>query len=176
MNILKPILVVTILIFFISCKEKHNEKTADVSGSVTNGNVAIQVTMEGKTHSISQKDIIAKEVNFAKDTLELMFRAEGNPFELNLNFINSDIITKGSGTYSLTGTDNHKSGINLNFLNTERKGRTIDRRVVFNKGTITIEKLSKNELQMTFDGEASPMMDFKNENSFPVSGKVDINY
>ena len=138
--------------------------------------MAIEVNMEGKTYSILQKDIIAKEIDFEKDTLELMFRAEYNPFQLNLNFTNSDIMTKGSTTYSLTGIDNHKSDINLNFLNTERKGRTIDRRIVFNKGTITIEKLSKNELQMTFDGEASPMMDFKNENSFPVSGKVDVNY
>lgn len=176
MNILKPIVAVIILLLLGSCKEKQSDSNADLIGTILDKDIAIQVTMEGKTHTILQKDVQWKAVDFEKDTLELMFRAKDNPFELNLNTYSKDVVNNENATYSLSGKDNYKSAIGLNFLNAEREGRKIDRRIVFNKGTITIKNLSKNQLQMTFEGEAGPMMDFKNKNSFPVSGKVDINY
>ena len=176
MKILKSIRPLIILVLLCSCKEKQNEKTANLTGSITDKNVAIQVTMEGKTHSILQKNILTKAVNFEYDTLQFLFQAEDNPFQLNLNLANTDIINKGNATYLLPEADSGNVIIDLNFFNGKREGRKIDRRIVFRKGTINIATLTKNKLQISFEGEGRPMMDFKN--SFPISiyGKVNVSY
>ncbi len=164
--------IITILLF--ACKEKQNEKTANLKESSSNRSVAIQVTMEGKTHSILQKNIVPKDVRFESDTLQFLFYAEDNPFQLNLNLTSTDITNKGSAIYAIPEANATNSSVDLNFFNGERRGKKMNRRIVFRKGTINIQKLTKNKLEMTFKGEGGGMMDRKN--SFPVSGKVNVSY
>ena len=174
MKVLKSMLPYILLILVCSCKERQDEKTANINGIISGKDVAIQVTMEGKTHSILQKNILAKEVTFDNDTLQFLFRAEGNPFQLNLNLTNTDIINKGNATYVLPEADTHKVTIDLNFFNAKREGAKIDRRIVFRTGTINIEELTKNKMQMTFEGEGWPLLNRKNR--FPISGKINVTY
>ncbi|RPD96625.1 hypothetical protein EGM88_09690 [Aureibaculum marinum] len=163
-----------ILVLLFSCKEKHNEKTSNINKSSINSDVAIQVTMEGKTHSILQKNIVPTNVQFKSDTLQFLFYAEENPFQLNLNLTSTDIVDKGKAIYTIPEINTPRIKVDLNFFNGEREGKKMNRRIIFRKGTINIKELTKNKLEMTFEGEGGGMMDRKN--SFPISGKVNVSY
>jgi hypothetical protein len=130
--------------------------------------------MENQTHTLDQKDINPVGVTFKNDTLQFVFYTNDAPFKLNLNLNNTDIINKGSATYTIPEANAEHTTVDLNFYNAKREGKSANRRIVFRKGTIHIKKLTKNTLQMTFDGVGGGMLDF--DNNFPITGQVNVTY
>tara|TARA_R110002073_G_scaffold279026_1_gene442925 strand:- start:180941 stop:181462 length:522 start_codon:yes stop_codon:yes gene_type:complete len=173
---MRSILTFTILFLLISCKEtvKQNSDAETLKNTINEGNAAVQVRMEGKTHMLQQKDLNPIKGIFENDTLQFVFYTNDNPFQLNLNLNNTDLINKGSATYNIPEANAMKTKVDLNFFNTERAGKRMNRRIIFRKGTVTIKQLTKNNLQMTFEGEGGGMMD--SGNNFPISGKVNVSY
>lgn len=145
----------------------YAENQSDFSGSVS-------ITMEGKTHELSDLDGRACKASFEDGEIRFLFRMEGVPVSLNLNFPTQAILEKGSGTFQIPEANAAKTVIDLNFFNSERESSRINKRIIFRQGTIQIDRLTRSHLEMSFEGEGGGMMDrFSN---FPITGKVSVEY
>lgn len=175
------IIVVMSTILFFSCadnaksaKNSFNESTDISKTLVDNKNVAIQVQMEGKTHTILQRDLNPNRITFENDSLQFVFYTNEHPFKVNFNLNNTDIINKGTASYNIPEANALKTKVDLSFFNNAREVKSMNKRIIFRKGTISISKLSNRQLQMTFEGEGSGVMEYGK--NFPISGKVNVNY
>lgn len=165
-------------VLFISCKEnpKDTDSLLDASANqLTINEYVIEVSMEGTVFQIKQQHLEPNSKSiFKKDSIFLEFWEAGNPLKLNLNLTNSSILETGTATYKIPDANAPKIKVHLNFYNADRDTKSMNKRIIFRKGIIEIKKLTNNELQMTFDGEGSGMMEYGK--NFPISGKVDVTY
>ena len=66
-------------------------------------------------------------------------------------------------------------GANLeNFFNNERDVKSMNKRIIFRKGILNITKITEHQLQMTFEGEGSGMLEYGK--NFPISGEATVNF
>lgn len=166
---MKVIFQLMLVLLIVSCKENQTKETANLSKQ--SSTYAVTATMEGKTHKLEQGELLPDiKTVFNRDSILLLFRGEDNPFQLNFNLTHTDILAKGAGSYTIPEANAGKAMVDLNFFDMERDAKRINKRIVFRKGTIQIQKLTENKLEMTFEGTGSGMLDSKN--SFPVSGKI----
>jgi hypothetical protein len=170
---MKTIFKFLVVILLFSCNEKSQKSLAYNSNDLEEN--AIHVEMENKTFGIQQKNLEPiKKTLFKKDSILLIFWEDDNPLKLNFNLFNTDILDTGSATYTIPDVNAKKQMVDLNFYNKDRDVKSTNRRIIFKKGTITITKLTDHQLQMTFEGEGSGIMEYNK--TFPISGKVDVNY
>jgi hypothetical protein len=169
--LLTGLLLLTLLLF--SCNE-NSSKSASTSIVKDNSNAAVAVTMEGMTHTLLLKELNPVKTTFVNDTLQFLFYTNENPFKLNFNLHNTDIIQKGSATYTIPDVNARKVKVDLNFFNSDRNVKRTNKRIIFRKGTIRITKITEHELHMTFEGEGSGMLEYGK--NFPISGKVNIRF
>ena len=165
-------------------KEKISDSISAVESSIPpdsmallneNSDHGVTLTMEGQTYTMEQKDINPQTtVNFEDDDLKFVFYTNESTVSINLNLTETDILNLGSAAYAIPEVNLGKVKVDLNFFNQERQSSRTNKRIVFRKGEIQIEKITKNELVLTFKGEGSGMMD--RENSFPIEGSINIAY
>tara|TARA_R110002049_G_scaffold72563_4_gene187801 strand:- start:5584 stop:6123 length:540 start_codon:yes stop_codon:yes gene_type:complete len=167
------ILGLFLTLLLISCN--HNPKNAIAANAATTGNYAVEVNMEGNVFQIKQEDLEPKMKKiFKKDSIFLEFWEDGNPIRLNLNLTHTDILEQGTTSFQIPEDNSPRIKADLNFFNTERDVKRMNKRIIFRKGSIEIKKLTNNRLEMTFEGEGSGMMD--RNNTFPISGNIMVNY
>ena len=167
------LLLITGCMLLFSCNNE-TKNTALVNTTNKDTNAAVQVTLEGKTHTITQDDLEAINVSFDDDILQFTLYQEGNPFQLNLNLNNTGLLTKGSESYKIPDANAMKTKVDLNFFNADRDVKSMNKRIIFRKANIEIKQFTKHKLEMTFEGEGSGMME--RDKNFPISGKVNITY
>ena len=174
-NQLQTILYLLIAVHLFSCNQ-NSTKTASIAiKQEMASNAAIQVTLEDKLYTMQQINLEPNSKRiFKKDSILLEFWEDGNPLKLNLNLTNTDILGKGSATYTIPDINHPKVKVDLNFFNAERDVKSINKRIIFRKGTINVTKITENKLQMTFKGEGSGALEYGK--NFPISGEVSINY
>jgi len=158
---------------FFSCKNDQKKEVAASTGKLT-GNIAVEVSMENQVFHIEQENLLPVKRTFTKDSILLLFRADENPFQLNLNLTNTNILDAQSAEYSIPDVNAGKIKVDLNFFNADRDVKRTNKRIVFKKGTIKIKKLTENNLEMTFTGEGSGMTERGGD--FPISGKINVSY
>ena len=94
---LKALLIIVCFSIILSCKDSDIKK--NIANKVDLSDVAIEVTMEGKTFGIKQKKLEPiKKTLFKSDSIQLIFWEDDNPLKLNFNLNNTDILNKGSAT------------------------------------------------------------------------------
>ncbi|RMA58797.1 hypothetical protein [Ulvibacter antarcticus] len=165
--------VFLLLLLLISCNQNHKNEIAKLSGNSNNN--AIEVYMEGRVFQIKQENVEPNSKSiFKKDSIFLEFWENGNPLKLNLNLTDTNILEKGHATYIIPDANSPEIMVDLNFYNANRDTKRMNKRIIFRKGIIEIEKISDTQLQMKFEGEAGGMLNF--DNNFPISGKVNVNY
>ncbi|WP_347374484.1 hypothetical protein [Aequorivita sp. Q41] len=170
---MKNTLKYLVLLLLISCNENQKKEVATLSESTSN--YAVELTMEGEVFRIKQENLEPiKKTVFKKDSILLLFWEDGNPIKLNFNLTHTNILETGVATYTIPEVNSPKIKVDLNFYNAARDVKTMNKRIIFRKGTIAIKKLTASELQMTFEGEGSGMME--RGDSFPISGKVNVSY
>ncbi len=176
------VLIAVISILFLSActgKSKSNTNRMDVQNEISktelqNEKFAVMVEMEDKTFTLHQKELVNNILTIKNDTLQFVFYGNENPFKLNLNLNNTDILKQGSATYTIPDINQPKVKVDLSFFNNERDVTSINKRIIFRKGTINVTKITENKLEMTFEGEGSGALEYGK--SFPISGEVSINY
>lgn len=93
-----------------------------------------------------------------------------------MNFYEKDILDKLPITYNLP-QDNYGGTIkiDLNFFDYEREvEKSMNRRLIFEDGTLTIHELNKDKIRFDFNGIAHELMN--NEHKSAVSGRVNVQY
>jgi len=169
----KQITILFLLILITACKE-NKETSATNHKETKSSNAAVQISFEGELHTIKQEDLQPNIVTNIDNEIRYSIWQDGNPIQLNFN-IKNDILEKGSGVYNIPEDNSPKIKADLNFFNSKRKVSSItNKRIIFRKGKIIITQLTEHKLEMTFDGEGSGMRE--RDKSFPISGKVNINF
>lgn len=153
----------------VSCKNIEKKDVTGLSDKPT-GTHAVEVTMENQVFHIRQENLLSVKSTFTKDSILLLFRADKNPFQLNLNLTHTDILNMQKATFIIPDTNAGKIKVDLNFFNADRDVSRINKRVVFKKGTIEIKKLTESKLEMIFTGEGSGMTE--RGGNFPISGQI----
>lgn len=163
------IFIVGIPMVVVSCKDAQKQE-ANTSVNNLNGNYAVEVSMENQVFHIQPESLLPVKTKFTKDSILLLFREEENPFQLNLNLTHTDILVAQNAKYSIPDENAGKIKVDLNFFNSDRNTKSINKRIIFRKGIIKIDKLTENELDMTFKGEGSGITE--RDNNFLISGKI----
>ncbi|MBV6642724.1 MAG: hypothetical protein KI791_18545 [Cyclobacteriaceae bacterium] len=135
----------------------------------------VTVSMEGKDHVMS--DLPANESNVKIDgsKYQFLFRhGEASSVQINLNLTDPDLMSAGAKTYQIPDSNNPNILVDLNFFDTKRESSRMNKRIIFRKGTITIESFTKDKLVMKFDGEGSGMME--RDGNFKISGTVNVSF
>ncbi len=183
MNLIKITLTISILTL-ISCNNSKNEKAENILETKTVKSISdepIVFTIDGKTRTISANERVQDTLNFNEHPIKTLFRKkhavkDDNKFEINLNFYEKDILDKIPITYTLP-QDNFGGNvkIDLNFFDSGRKvEKSMNKRLIFEEGTITIHELSKDKIRFDFEGVAHELMN--NQSRSSVSGSVDTDY
>jgi len=165
------------MVIFFSCKENSKEYSSDLNSShseIAMSDAAIKVTMEGKTHQIQQKELNPVNITFENDTLQFVFYTNDNPFKLNFNLNNTGILEKGTATFKIPETNSEHTKADLNFFNRNRDVKSMNKRIIFRKGMITVQKLTEHKLEMTFEGEGSGITEYTK--TFPITGAINVSY
>lgn len=162
------------LLPFISCSSKSPEETA------VDPDAAIVFTVDGMTRTISADEREADVVNLDESPIRYLFRkrivkGEKSQFEIDFVFSDKNNLADLPKTYDLNDNPTLQSIASLSFMDYERKvERSTHKRLIFNKGTITIHELSEDEIRFEFEGEAHELT--KMENRSPVSGRIHVRY
>lgn len=168
-------LVILFCIFnFISCKDSHQQPSALVLSEANVAKAAIILTMEGKTYTMEQKDLVPQKLKFETDSLLYAFYTNDSPVSLNFNLFNTGILENGNVVYTIPEANSGKVKVDLNFFDKKRDASRINKRIIFRKGSIHIKQLTKNSLQMDFKGEGSGMTE--RSATFPISGSINVSY
>ena len=177
----KVLIAVLSILFLSACtgKSKSNTNRMDVENEISktelqNEKFAVMVEMEGKTFTLHQKELVNNILTIKNDTLQFVFYTNENPFQLNLNLNNTDILKQGSATYTIPDINQPKIKVDLSFFNNERDVKSMNKRIIFRKGTLNITKITEHQLQMTFEGEGSGMLEYGK--NFPISGEATVNF
>lgn len=183
MNPIKTIVLISLLAL-ISCNNSKNEKVENLLETKTVKSISdepIVFTIDGKTRTISANERVQDTLNFNEHPIKSLFRKkhsikDDNKFEVNLNFYEKDILDKIPITYRFP-QDNFGGviKIDLNFFDSGRKvEKSMNKRLIFEEGTLTIYELSKDKIRFDFEGVAHELM--SKENKSQVSGSVDVKY
>lgn len=138
---------------------------------------AIVLTVDGKTRTIGAAEREADTIHFNGHPIKTLFRKKGrdHQFEINLNFYEKDILDKIPITYTLPQDNDDHVKIDLNFYDFQREvEKSLNRRLVFDEGTITVHELDRDKIRFDFEGYIHELMNDKNRS--PVSGSVDVVY
>lgn len=165
--------VFLVLVVIFSCKEVSENPNVTLVNE-TNIGYAVSVSMEDETFRIAQENLESPIVVIKKDTLQFSLWEDGNPLQLNFNLNNTAILSSGSATYAIPDVNAPKIKVDLSFFNKDRDVKRTNKRIIFRKGTIHITKITEHELQMTFEGEGSGILEYGK--NFSISGNVKISY
>lgn len=183
MNILKTVLTIGLLVF-VSCNNSKNGKVENLLETKTvksTSDEPVVFTIDGNTRTISANERVEDTINFNEHPIKTLFRKkhavkDDNKFEINLNFYEKDILDKIPITYTLP-QDNFGGiiKIDLNFYDSGRKvEKSMNKRLIFDEGTITIHELNQDKIRFDFEGVAHELMN--NQSRSSVSGSVDTDY
>lgn len=176
-----PILIIMAAFVALACQNSNSSKSESgetgTAAAESMQNAAIVLTVDGKTRTISAADREADGIVLDEYPIKTLFRtkADNRPFEINLNFYEEGILDLLPITYTLPEDNLNEVKIDLNFYDLEREvERNMQRRLVFDTGTITIHELGAGSIRFAFEGEVHELM--RDENRSPVSGSVDVSY
>ena len=183
MKLLKIVLSIGLFVF-VSCNDSKKEtaKTSEETKAIkSSAGQSIILSIDGKTRAISANERVKDTINFNEHPVKTLFRKkhtvkDNNKFEINLNFYEKDILDKIPITYTLP--QDNAGGIikiDLNFFDSGRKvEKSMNKRLIFEEGTITIHELNRDKIRFDFEGEVHELM--SKENTSSVSGSVDVKY
>ncbi|GAA4809661.1 hypothetical protein GCM10023330_15740 [Litoribaculum gwangyangense] len=145
------------------------------NATIEKSNAAVTLTMEGETFTMQQQDLNPQPpLNFDGDNIQFNFYTNESIVSIDFNLTNTEIIKKGKASYTIPDANLESVKVDLSFFNKNRDASRINKRVVFKKGEITIEKCTKTELKMSFKGEGSGMTE--RNLSFPISGSINAKF
>lgn len=182
MNLIKSTLLISILTL-ISCNDSKNEKAENLAETITiknSNDTPIVLTIDGKTRSISADEREADVANLDESPIRYLFRkrtikGEKSQFEIDFVFSDEENLFELPKTYDLTEDPSLHSIASLSFFDFERKvEKSSNKRLIFDKGTITIHELSSDKIYFEYEGEVYELMN--NQNRATVSGRVNVNY
>ncbi|MDY0089388.1 MAG: hypothetical protein RBR78_03375 [Flavobacteriaceae bacterium] len=183
MNIQKGLIAVFIF-SVISCNHSEKGLTINIADNTkvdTATNSSIVFTIDGKTRTIRADQCVEDVINFDDHPIKALFRKshtikDDNKFEINLNFYEKNILDKIPTTYTLP--EDNSGGrvkIDLNFFDSGRiVDKSMNKRLIFDEGAITIYELSMDKIRFDFEGVAHELMN--KEKKSPVSGSVHVVY
>lgn len=161
------------LLLLFSCGNETQENNKQQSEPTDNSNAIISFTIDGKTRSISQKERVEDTIDFSTLPIKTLFRkgGENREFEINLNIYDAEILNKLPATFTIPDANIPKVTIDLNFFDLERKvEKSMQKRLIFEKGNITIHEFSPQKIRFDFEGEAHELMNTTSRST--VSGWV----
>ena len=168
-------LLIFLLVLLSACKGETTPESGAVEGaeaaSVKSGTAV--VTMEGATHELKNINWATSLVKAAPGELQLSLAQDDNPVSLNFIVEDAALQANGAKVYTFPEAKNADGAIDLNFLNTSRKGVAMQQRVVFSEGSLEIQELTEHSLKMTFKGAGHPLM---TQDTFPIEGTIDIKF
>lgn len=183
MNLLKTLLII-FAFTLISCNDSTQKETsenhAEPKNTQNNSKDPIVFTIDGKTRSISADEREADVVNLDESPIRYLFRkktvkGEKSQFEIDFAFSDKENLSELPKTYDLTKDPSLHLIASLSFFDFERKvEKSTNKRLIFDKGTITIHELSPDKIHFEYEGEVHQLMN--NQNRFPVSGHVNVMY
>ncbi|WP_296703583.1 hypothetical protein [Algoriphagus sp.] len=176
--------LIVLLTSILSCSSKgdsnvqsteENEKVQTVYASDMIADPGVILTMEGETHILKQEDLNPQtKLDFERDDLKFAIYTNDGPVSINLNLTQTGILEAGAANYSIPEANQPSVKVDLNFFNQNRESSRTNKRIVFRKGEIKIEKITKNQLILTFNGEGSGMTE--RGELFPVEGSINMSY
>ncbi len=183
MNPFKIILTITVLVL-VSCNSNPKKESAE-NGSATlstktDSKDPIVLTLDGKTRTIAEKDREPEVINFDETPLRYTFRKKLSDkgkarFEVTFAFSDRDGLSNLPKTYDLIEDPTLQLMASLSFMDYERKvDKSLNKRLIFNKGKITLYELSRDRIHFEFEGEVHEMT--KMENRSEVSGSVNVSF
>ena len=166
-------LLILLALLATACQSEHSgDAGAAVATDVAvNSKNTVVITMEGKTHELTDIDRENSKAESGDGEVALELVQSGNPVELSFNLRDPGIRDTGAAEYVLPDANQGDVRIGLNFKDGSRRGIAMNQRIMFTTGTIRIQQLTDHSLKMTFEGTGHPMVDQK---SFPIEGSVDI--
>jgi len=176
-------LLVPSFLLLVSCgsatqenKDPTLKNNQTINTTPVSSKAAIGLTIDGKTRTISLEERISDTFDFAAQPIKTMFRKSGEDrqFEINLNIYDPKILSELPATFSIPEANMPPHvAIDLNFFDFERKvEKSMRKRLIFEKGTITIHEFSKEKIRFEFEGEAHELMN--TEGRSKVSGWVEV--
>ncbi|HTO35329.1 MAG TPA: hypothetical protein VLZ72_03765 [Flavobacterium sp.] len=183
MNLLKTILIIfafTLVSCNNSTQKETSENQTEQKNTKSNSKDPIVFTIDGKTRSISDNKREVDVANLDESPIRYLFRkrtikGEKSQFEIDFVFSDKENLSELPKTYDLTEDPSLHSIASLSFFDFERKvEKSSNKRLIFDKGTITIHELSSDKIHFEYEGEVHELMN--NQNRFPVSGQVNVNY
>ena len=170
------VLIMLVLLSLFSCRDGSTQARSEKPSSddIARTEYAVEVSMEDELLVLKQKQLVTKMLTKKKDTLQFLLWAEDYPLKLNLNLNNTTILDQGSSNYTIPDINQPNVKVDLSFFNGNREVKPMNKRIIFRKGTISITKITKHKLQMTFEGEGSGVLE--NGKNFPISGKVEVTF
>ncbi len=145
----------------------------DLNTVSPDSNNAVAVSIEGKALGLATIDWTGSTAKITADGISLALAEKGNPLKLNLEVLQTGILAKGSGIYTLPLAKKDEASVDLSFIDSTRPGIAMKQRVLFSEGSIEIKSVTANSLQMVFKGTGHALMDQK---KFPIEGSVNITF
>lgn len=184
MKFLKTACCLLAVLLLVSCNNasqtESSQAPTDTAPQKSDSSDPIVVTIDGVTRTISADKRVADEVNFDESTVRYLFRektAKGEKarFEVDFAFSDKDSLADLPKTYDLTENPALHSIASLSFMDYEREvERSLNKRLIFNKGTITVHELSKDKIRFEFEGEVHELRNDQNKST--ASGHIHVNY
>lgn len=170
---------------FVSCNDNPKKNTREnligfEETAKNHTNEAIAFTVDGITRTISADEREADVANLDESPIRYLFRkrtvkGEKSQFEIDFVFSDKENLTDLPKTYDLNDNPTLQSIASLSFMDYERKvERSTNKRLIFDKGTITVHELGKDKIRFNFEGEIYELMN--NKKRSPVSGSVNVKY
>ncbi|MEQ8551285.1 MAG: hypothetical protein RIC06_01650 [Cyclobacteriaceae bacterium] len=157
-----------LIVIFISTGSILIQEPAPIKGELT-------ISMEGKDHRIPQLSSTESNIKVEGDSYRFLLRnSEVSPVQINVNITDPELMKSGSNTYNIPEDNSPKILMDLNFFDADREVSRMNKRIIFRKGTITIQSFGKDQLIMKFDGEGSGMRE--REGNFEISGSISVTY
>lgn len=181
---LKNVCRCLVVLVFISCNstttKEQSEDPTDTKTVKSNSSDPIVFSIDGVTRTISVDEREADVSNLDESPIRYKFRkrtvkGKKSQFEIDFVFSDKENLTDLPKTYDLTANPALHPIASLSFMDYERKvERSTNKRLIFDKGTITIHELSKDKIHFEYEGEVHELMN--NQNRSPVSGHIHVRY
>lgn len=183
MGLIKTFFTISVLAF-ISCNSNLQKESADNSSGIntisSNTKAPIVFTIDGNTRTISSEDRVADVANLQETPVRYLFREkrtknEKPRFDITFVFSDKENLADLPKTYNLTENPALQSIASLSFMDYEREvEKSLNKRLIFNRGTIIIHEITPNSIHFEFEGEVHELAN--NENRSPVSGYIQVRY
>jgi hypothetical protein len=178
MKTLKQYLGISVFfILILTWQLKESSANILILNSMNNNTSGVfEITMEGETYRLSHLNIEQSKFEIDENKIKFTWFDSEFPIQINIT-LTEDAVVKGkktSVTYSLPDANQTAILVDLNFFNKTRESSRINKRILFRKGVIVIEEVTKNNLKMQFDGEGSGLRE--NNMSFPIKGFLNVSF